>query len=277
MELHALMAGTLKLDGGSMFGVVPKTLWERYVPADENNRCTWAMRCLLVIEGDRIVLIDTGIGDKQDEKFFRHFEPNLNPGLDAELNRLGLSAEDITDVVLTHLHFDHAGGAVRRVGDKLLPSFPNARYWSHQDHWNWAMTPTLRDRASFLKENFQPIEESGQLHFLKDGESLFEGFHVRTAFGHTEAMLIPHIQYRDKTLVYLADLQPSVAHFPLPWVMAYDIRPLQTMKERAEFLDKAYSEDYVFFFEHDVQHECCSLKKERKGVEADQIFRLEDW
>ena len=259
-----------------MFGVVPKTMWGKILSPDDQNRCTWAMRCLLVEEGNRRMLIDTGMGRKQDDRFRSHYAPE-GPDILESLSALGLAPEDITDVLLTHLHFDHAGGAVIRQGDQLLPAFPKATYWSHRDHWQWAVHPSPKDRGSFLTENFLQIEASGQLQFADAGQEIIPGVRVELAFGHTEAMMIPHIRYKDRTLVYLADLQPSVAHFPLPWVMAYDIRPLVTMQERKVFLENAVEQDYLFFFEHDAVHECCSLKRTERGVTADQIFSLKEW
>ena len=276
MNLQVVHAGFLRLDGGAMFGVVPKTMWGKILSPDDQNRCTWAMRCLLVEEGNRRMLIDTGMGRKQDDRFRSNYAPE-GPDILESLSALGLAPEDITDVLLTHLHFDHAGGAVIRQGDQLLPAFPKATYWSHRDHWQWAVHPSPKDRGSFLTENFLPIEASGQLQFADAGQEIIPGVRVELAFGHTEAMMIPHIRYKDRTLVYLADLQPSVAHFPLPWVMAYDIRPLVTMQERKVFLENAVEQDYLFFFEHDAVHECCSLKRTERGVTADQIFSLKEW
>ncbi len=277
MELHAISAGTFKLDGGAMFGVVPRVLWERHIQPDANNRCTWAMRCLLVVDGERRVLIDTGMGDKQDAKFFSHFEPGGPSALDS-LQALGLAAEDITDVLLTHLHFDHCGGAVARRGDRLMPAFPRATYWSHAQHWDWAMSPNPREKASFLRENFEPLQASGQLRFVEDGGEVMPGLRVEAFYGHTEAMLVPHIAYRGHTLVFLADLQPSLAHFPLPWVMGYDIRPLVTLSERSAFLERAVERDYRFFFEHDAVNECCTLARNERGVVGPgEVFRLSEW
>jgi glyoxylase-like metal-dependent hydrolase (beta-lactamase superfamily II) len=242
---------------------------------DAQNRITWAMRCLLVEEGNHLLLIDTGVGNKQDARFFSHFEPQ-GPDLLQSLASLGVAPEDITDVLLTHLHFDHAGGAVTRQGDALLPTFPRATYWSQRDQWQWAVNPSPKDKGSFLTENFLPLEHSGQLQFAEAGQEILPGLWVETAFGHTEAMLIPHLRYKDRTLVYLADLQPSVAHFPLPWVMAYDIRPLQTMQERGAFLEKALAGDYLFFFEHDPVNECCSLQRSDRGIGAKDLFALSE-
>ncbi|MBI1192461.1 MAG: MBL fold metallo-hydrolase [Bacteroidetes bacterium] len=275
MNLQTVSAGYLKLDGGAMFGVVPKTMWSRIMEPDAQNRITWAMRCLLVEEGNRRLLIDTGMGTKQDAKFRAHFEPQ-GPDVLQSLAALGLAPEDITDVLLTHLHFDHAGGAVTRQADALVPAFPRATYWSHRDQWQWAVQPSPKDKGSFLTENFLPLEQSGQLQFAEAGQEILPGLWVETAFGHTEAMLIPHLRYKNRTLVYLADLQPSVAHFPLPWVMAYDIRPLQTMQERGVFLEKAMAEDYLFFFEHDPVNECCSLQRSDRGIGAKDLFALSE-
>ncbi len=275
MNLRTVNAGYLKLDGGAMFGVVPKTLWSRILEPDAQNRITWAMRCLLVEQGNRRMLIDTGMGTKQDAKFRAHFEPQ-GPDVLQSLAAMGLAPEDITDVLLTHLHFDHAGGAVARQGDQLLPAFPRATYWSHRDQWQWAVGPSPKDKGSFLTENFLPLEQSGQLQFVEAGHEILPGLWVEMAFGHTEAMLIPHMRYKNRTLVYLADLQPSVAHFPLPWVMAYDIRPLVTMQERGLFLEKAIAEDYLLFFEHDPVNECCSLQRSERGIGAKDVFALSE-
>lgn len=275
MEIRAIHAGLFKLDGGAMFGVVPKTLWSRRIAADANNRCTWAMRSLLVTEGDRVLLIDTGLGDKQDDKFFAHFEPH-GPTLDASLKEAGLSAEDVTDVLLTHLHFDHCGGAVRRRGERLEAAFPNATYWSHADHWAWATEPNPRERGSFLPENFAPLQADDRVRFLADGDSPMPGVTVRAFFGHTEAMLVPLIRKGEHTVAFLADLQPSIHHFPLPWVMGYDLRPLQTIAEREAFLAESLAGDYRYIFQHDAEHEACTLSEGPKGVGPGEILRVAD-
>ena len=263
-----------------MFGVVPRPLWEKKNQPDSRNRCLFAMRSLLISEGDRLILVDTGLGDKQDEKFFSFVDPH-GPKLLDSLSAAGVVPEDITDVLFTHLHFDHSGGAVRRDGDRYAPVFPNARHWSNKKHWDWAMEPSPRDRGSFLKENYQPLEQAGMMHWLEDGEELIPGLEVKCFHGHTESMLIPHIKHKGKTLVFMADMQPSLAHLPISWVMAYDLRPLTTISERTEFLKDAVDKDYVLMFEHDAFHECCTLKSEEvKGqtrLSEDQIFRLEDW
>ena len=260
-----------------MFGVVPKSLWQRVNPPDERNLCTWAMRLLLVEEGDRLVLIDTGIGDKQSERFFSHYEPHGDDSIDKSLARYGFRREDITDVFLTHLHFDHVGGAIVRKDGKLQTAFPNASYWSHEDHWYWALHPNEREKASFLKENIEPIAESGQLKLIREGDApeLFPGFDIRLSYGHTEAQMIPHIRYKGHTVVYCADSLPSAGHIPLPWVMAYDIRPLLTLDEKRNFLTEAAREGYILFLEHDKDHECCTVKMTEKGPRLDRTFPLD--
>jgi len=277
MKLYSIPSGYFKLDGGAMFGVVPKSLWQRVNPPDERNLCTWAMRLLLVEEGDRLVLIDTGIGDKQSERFFSHYEPHGDDSIDKSLARYGFTRDDITDVFLTHLHFDHVGGAIVRKDGKLQSAFPNACYWSHEDHWHWALHPNEREKASFLKENIEPIAESGQLKLIREGEvpELFPGFDIRLSYGHTEAQMIPHIRYKGHTVVFCADSLPSAGHIPLPWVMAYDIRPLVTLDEKRNFLTEAAREGYILFLEHDKDHECCTVKMTEKGPRLDRTFPLD--
>lgn len=278
MKIHVLNTGYFKLDGGAMFGVVPKSLWSRTNPADENNMCSWALRSLLIEDGKKLILIDTGMGDKQSDKFFSHYYLHGNDSLDKSLNKLGFNRDDITDVFLTHLHFDHCGGAVEWNDQKngYRPAFKNATYWSTQDHWNWAVNPNDREKASFLKENILPIQESGQLKFVeKTGDyskEIFNNFDVLFVDGHTESMMIPHIHYKNKTLVFMADLLPSVGHIPLPYVMGYDTRPLTTLKEKGIFLNKAMNEKYVLFLEHDAMNECCTLKETEKGIRLDEHF-----
>ncbi|WP_285057408.1 MBL fold metallo-hydrolase [Pedobacter ginsengisoli] len=276
MNLHTIETGLFKLDGGAMFGVVPKSLWQRSNPADANNMCTWAMRCLLIEDGDRLILIDTGIGDKQDEKFLSHYYLHGNDTLDKSLASKGFSKDDITDVFLTHLHFDHCGGAIVRIGDKLRPAFKNAFYWSNKKHWDWAVHPNEREKASFLKDNILPIQESGQLRFVEDtdGVQFHEGINIRFVYGHTDAMMLPQIRYKDKTIVYMADLLPSVGHIPLPYVMAYDMFPLQTLKEKRSFLQEAADNGYILYLEHDAVNECCTLQQTEKGIRLDQTFDL---
>lgn len=278
MNLHVINTGNFKLDGGAMFGVVPKSIWNKLNPADENNLCNWAMRCLLIEDEQRLILIDTGIGNKQDAKFFSHYYLNGDDTMDKSLAAKGFSRADITDVFLTHLHFDHCGGAITREGDKLIPAFPNATYWSNERHWEWAVNPNDREKASFLKENILPIQQSGQLKFIAEGDrALFnENISVRFAFGHTDAMMLPQISYNGRTIVYMADLLPSIGHIPLPYVMAYDMFPLTTLQEKKVFLEEAVENKYILFFEHDPVHECCDLISTEKGIRAGNAFRLNE-
>ena len=280
MNLHVINTGFFKLDGGAMFGVVPKSIWQRTIPADEYNRCTWAMRCLLIEDGDRLILIDNGIGNKQSAKFFSHYHLHGDDTLDASLKATGFSPNDITDMFLTHLHFDHCGGGVDYVGDdseRLALHFPNARYWSNADHWKWATQPNVREKASFLKENILPMQESGQLHFVDlNGNAHFSQMDVITADGHTDKQMLPKIRYKDHQIVFMADLLPSVSHIPLPYVMGYDTRPLLTMDEKRDFLNEAADKGYVLFLEHDAAHECCTVKHTEKGVRLDQTFPLKE-
>jgi glyoxylase-like metal-dependent hydrolase (beta-lactamase superfamily II) len=276
MNLHTINTGLFKLDGGAMFGVVPKSMWQKLNPPDENNMCTWAMRCLLVEEGDRLILIDNGMGNKQDDKFFGHYYLHGDDTLDKSLAEHGFSKDDITDVFLTHLHFDHCGGSIIRKGDKLRPAFKNAIYWSNEKHWEWAVNPNDREKASFLKDNILPIQESGQLQFIntEDGVEFSENMKIRFAYGHTDAMMLPQISYRDKTIIYMADLLPSAAHIPLPYIMAYDMFPLQTLKEKKAFLEEAVQNDYILYFEHDAQNECCTLQQTERGIRPGETFAL---
>ena len=277
MKLHVIHTGFLKLDGGAMFGVVPKVLWQKTNPADENNLCTWAMRCLLVEEGTRLVLVDCGIGDKQSEKFFSHYYLHGDQSLKSSIESAGFGMDEITDVFLTHLHFDHCGGALVRSGeDHIAPTFKNARYWSNRDHWQWATAPNPREKASFLKENIIPIEESGQLKWIDLEADSWDIFDIITVDGHTDKQMLPKIRYKEHTLVYVADLLPSRGHVPLPYLMAYDTRPLLTFREKQAFLQKAADEGYVLFFEHDPEAECCTLKHTEKGVRVDQVFPLKE-
>lgn len=277
MKLHAIETGLFKLDGGAMFGVVPKSIWNKTNPADENNLCTWAMRCLLIEDGDRLILVDNGIGNKQDEKFLRHYYLHGDDTLDKSLKAKGFSKDDITDVFLTHLHFDHCGGSIVREGEKLRPAFKNAFYWSNEKHWDWAVNPNDREKASFLKDNILPIQESGQLRFIadKDDVEFHEGINIRFAYGHTDAMMLPQIKYKGKTLVYMADLLPSIGHIPLPYVMAYDMFPMKTLTEKKAFLQEAADNNYILILEHDSQNECCTLKETEKGIRLNETFTLD--
>ncbi len=278
MKLHAIHTGNLKLDGGTMFGIVPKVLWSKVYPADENNFCTWSMRCLLIEEGDRRILIDNGIGTYHDEKFIRNYGLSSDELLVKALAGIGITTDDITDMFLTHLHFDHCGGSIRYNEDhtKLVPTFKNATYWVGKSHWEWAIKPNNKEKGSFLKEDILPIMESGQLQFITHEGGLFPNVDVRFINGHTEGQVIPFIRYKDKTVVFVADLFPSVAHLPVPWVMAYDVRPLVTVREKEEFLKEALEKDYILFFEHDLYHECCTLQMTEKGIREKETFTLEE-
>ncbi|HLW39990.1 MAG TPA: MBL fold metallo-hydrolase, partial [Brumimicrobium sp.] len=264
MKIYPLNTGNFKLDGGAMFGVVPKSIWSRTNQPDENNMCEWAMRAMLIEDGDRLMLVDTGIGDKQSEKFFSYYYLFGNDSLIGNLNQLGFSPDDVTDVFLTHLHFDHVGGAVERVGEnQFRPVFKNATYWSNEKHWEWATKPNAREKASFLMENILPIQESGQLKFIDRvndfTKNALPNMDVFFVDGHTESQMLPQIQYKDKTIVFVADLLPSVGHIPLPYVMGYDTRPLLTLNEKEKFLNKAADENYILFLEHDAYNECCTV------------------
>jgi glyoxylase-like metal-dependent hydrolase (beta-lactamase superfamily II) len=278
MELFTVDTGFFKLDGGAMFGVVPKSIWSRTNPSDENNLCPWAMRCLLVSDGNRLVLIDNGIGDKQDARFFSHYYLHGDASLAKSLQQLGVHPTDITDVFLTHLHFDHCGGSVKygSHGQYEL-TFPRATYWTNEDHWNWATFPNPREKASFLEENILPLQEHGVLKYLDLAtKSLFPGFDFLTMDGHTDKQMLPKMQYKGHTLVFMADLLPSVGHIPLPYVMGYDTRPLLTLQEKQQFLEEAAQNQYVLFLEHDSVNECCTVKMTEKGVRVDQTFRLDE-
>jgi len=278
MNLYSIDTGHFKLDGGAMFGVVPKSIWNKLNPADENNMCSWAMRSLLIEDGDRLILVDTGIGNKQDEKFFSYYYLHGDASIDTSLAKHGFHRDDITDVFLTHLHFDHCGGSIERRGDKLVPAFKNASFWSNEEHWEWATKPNEREKASFLKENIQPIQESGQLKFIprEEGIPFTNDFNIRFVFGHTDSMMLPQIQYKGKTIVYMADLLPSKGHIPIPYVMAYDMFPLTTLQEKKSFLQEAVENNYILFFEHDPVTECCTLQSTDKGIRVADTFRLAD-
>jgi glyoxylase-like metal-dependent hydrolase (beta-lactamase superfamily II) len=288
MKLHTINTGHFKLDGGAMFGVVPKSIWNKLNPADENNMCSWALRCLLIEDGNRLILVDNGMGNKQDAKFFGHYYLHGNDTLEGSLARLGFSKADITDVFLTHLHFDHCGGSIVSEDGLLVPAFPNAVYWSNEDHWLWATAPNDREKASFLKENILPIKESGQLQFVQvpdkglapDGRlsstPFTENISIRFVNGHTDKMMLPQINYQGKTIVYMADLLPSVGHIPLPYVMAYDMFPLTTLQEKKSFLQEAADKEYILYFEHDPENECCTLHTTDKGIRPREVFRLSE-
>jgi glyoxylase-like metal-dependent hydrolase (beta-lactamase superfamily II) len=280
MQLYSINTGYFKLDGGAMFGVVPKVIWNKLNPADDNNLCSWALRSLLIEDGNRLILVDNGMGDKQDAKFFGHYHMHGDDSLDKSLARHGFGREDITDVILTHLHFDHCGGSIIRKGDSLLPAFPNAVYWSNSRHWDWATKPNEREKASFLKENILPIEASGQLQMIdipESGQAIFsDHISIRFVHGHTDAQMLPQISYKGNTVVFMADLLPSVAHLPIPYVMAYDMFPLTSLQEKKSFLQEAVAGNYILFFEHDPVHECCTLQQTEKGIRMKEHFNMAD-
>jgi glyoxylase-like metal-dependent hydrolase (beta-lactamase superfamily II) len=278
MNLYPIETGNFKLDGGAMFGVVPKVLWNKVYPADENNLANWSMRCLLIEDGERLVLIDNGIGDKQDEKFLKHYYLNGDDTLDGSLAKLGYTPDDITDMILTHLHFDHCGGSIKYNDDKsgYELAFRNATYWTSRQQYEWAIEPNRRESASFLKENIIPIEESGHLKLIEEEGEILPNIRVKMYDGHTEGQVIPFINYHGRTIVFMADLLPSAAHIPLPWIMAYDTRPLITLEDKKSFYKEAVENDYILFLEHDLYNECCTLQVGEKGVEKAQTFKLSD-
>ena len=286
MQLYSINTGFFKLDGGAMFGVVPKSIWNKVNPADENNLCSWALRCLLIEDGNRLILVDNGNGDKQDAKFFSHYHLHGDDTLDKSLAKYGFHRDDITDVILTHLHFDHCGGTICREGDRLVPNFKNATVWSNEEHWQWATHPNDREKASFLKENILPIQENGQLKFIaiparenslnKLASATFaDSISIRIADGHTRAMMLPQIQYKDRAIVFMADLLPSQGHIPLPYVMGYDMFPMTTLDEKKNFLEEAVDNNYILFFEHDPKVECCTLQRTEKGIRPKEFFSLD--
>lgn len=301
MKLHVINTGNFKLDGGAMFGVVPKMLWSKTNPADENNMCNWTMRCLLIEDGNRLTLIDNGIGNKQDAKFYSHFFLNGNDTLEKSLKFAGFSTDDVTDMFLTHLHFDHCGGGIKFKEDNttLETVFKNATYWSNAEHWEWAIKPNPREKPSFLRENILPMQESGQLKFISQSlvqspvgsgaqevsrpleymssKQLGDNVSIMITRGHTDAMMIPHIKYKGKTVVYMADLLPSTGHIPLPYVMGYDTRPLLTLLEKEKFMSLAADEEFILFFEHDFVNECCTVQKTEKGIRLKESFTLKEY
>ncbi|MBC7757850.1 MAG: MBL fold metallo-hydrolase [Phormidesmis sp. FL-bin-119] len=279
MKLYTINAGYFKLDGGAMFGVVPKSIWQKSNPADENNLCSWAMRCLLIVDEERVILIDNGMGYKQDEKFLKHYYLHGDDTLEKSLASHGFSKDDITDVFLTHLHFDHCGGSIERNSEgSLVLAFKNATYWSNRAHWEWAVIPNDREKASFLKDNILPIQESGRLKFIEnqDGVTFTENIKIRFAHGHTDSMMLPQISYKGKTILYMADLLPSIGHIPLPYVMAYDMFPMKTLEEKKRYLEEAAENDYILFLEHDPVNECCTLQETEKGIRVKDVFKLTD-
>lgn len=283
MKLYPIEAGNFKLDGGAMFGVVPKTIWQRTNPADNNNLIDIAARSLLIENGNRLILIDTGMGNKQSDKFFGYYYRWGDFTIDASLAKHGFHRDDVTDVFMTHLHFDHCGGSIQWNKDRTgyEPAFKNATFWTDESHWQWATKPNLREKASFLKENLLPMQESGQLKFISRGKKTFLensglGFDILFVDGHTEKQMIPHIGYKGKTLVYTADLVPTVGHIPVPYFTGYDTRPLLTLKEKDLFMTSAVEKDFYLFFEHDAHHEICTLQSTEKGVRLKETFRFDE-
>tara|TARA_B110000967_G_scaffold77979_1_gene80634 strand:- start:24 stop:881 length:858 start_codon:yes stop_codon:yes gene_type:complete len=282
MKIYPINTGNFKLDGGAMFGVVPKSIWSRFNEPDANNMCSWSMRCMLIEDKDKLILIDTGIGDKQSEKFFNYFYLFGDDSLKKSIESLGFGLDEITDVVLTHLHFDHCGGAIQMnsTKERYETFFPNATYWSNEKHWKWSTEPNAREKASFLSENILPIEQSGQLKFFtRDGgitKNAFPNIDLIYMDGHTESQMLPVINYKGKKVVFTADLLPSVGHIPLPYVMGYDTRPLLTLSEKEKFLNTAVKEDYVLFLEHDYYNECCTLKNTDRGVRLNETFKFNE-
>lgn len=276
MNIYPINTGYFKLDGGAMFGVVPKSIWQNVNPADDNNMCSWALRCMLIEDGNRLILIDNGMGDKQSEKFFGYYYLHGDDSLDKSLAKYGFHRDEITDVFLTHLHFDHCGGGIRWNKDRTgyEANFKNAVYWSNSKHWDWATNPNDREKASFLKENIIPMQELGQLKFVDKDQ--FDAFEIFYANGHTDAQMIPIIDYQGKKLVFMADLLPSAGHVPLPYVMGYDTRPLLTLQEKKHFLQIAADEDYMLFLEHDPKNELISLHETEKGIRLKDTYNFHD-
>jgi glyoxylase-like metal-dependent hydrolase (beta-lactamase superfamily II) len=278
MDLYPIETGNLKLDGGAMFGVVPKIMWQKKHPTDENNLCNWAMRCLLIKDEDRLILIDNGIGEKQDHDFLRHYYLNGEDSLEKSLDKHGFKPEDVTDMILTHLHFDHCGGSIKHNDDNTayVPSFPNATYWVSKAQYEWATNPNHRESASFLKENIFPIQESGRLRLVEEEGEILPNISIRIFNGHTEGQMIPLIYYHGRTIAFVADLLPAAAHIPMSWIMAYDTRPLITLEDKKRFYKEAVPGDYILFFEHDLYHECATLEDGPRGVKVKETFKLSE-
>ncbi len=280
MTLHTIDAGNFKLDGGAMFGVVPKSFWNKLNPADENNLCSWKMRCLLVEDGNQLILVDTGMGSKQDAKWQGYYYRHGDGDLVQSIRKAGFSEKEVTDVILTHLHFDHCGGAVQWNQDrtKFKMTFPNAKYWTHSQHYDWAIHPNPREKATFFKENIMPIKEAGQLFFINDEiVPPFNSIDILVADGHTEKMLMPKIHYKNQEIVFAADTIPSMAHIPVPYVMSYDVRPLQTMEEKNELLTQAVANDWLLYFDHDPQIDCGFVSSTEKGFQIAEKGALIDF
>ena len=278
MKIYPIETGNFKLDGGAMFGVVPKTIWQKTNPADSNNLIDMSMRSMLIEDGNRLILVDTGLGAKQSNKFYSYYYLFGDFSLNSSLAKHGFHRDDVTDVFLTHLHFDHCGGAIEWNADRtiLQPVFKNAKFWSNEKHWDWAVEPNPREKASFLKENINPIKESGQLNFINNNYKDQVGFDVLFMDGHTEKQMLPMISYQGKTIVFMADLLPTIGHIPLPYVMGYDTRPLLTIKEKAAFLNEAADKEYYLFLEHDAYNELCTVKHTEKGVRLKNTHKFTD-
>lgn len=278
MKIYPIETGNFKLDGGAMFGVVPKTIWHKTNPSDSNNLIDMSMRSMLIEDGNRLILIDTGLGAKQSNKFYSYYYLFGDFSLNSSLAKHGFHRDDVTDVFLTHLHFDHCGGAIEWNADRtiLQPVFKNAKFWSNEKHWDWAIEPNPREKASFLKENINPIKESGQLNFIDNNYKDQIGFDVLFMDGHTEKQMLPVISYQGKTIVFMADLLPTIGHIPLPYVMGYDTRPLLTIKEKATFLNEAADKGYYLFLEHDAYNELCTVEHTEKGVRLKNTHKFTD-
>ena len=284
MRIYPIETGNFKLDGGAMFGVVPKSLWNKTNPADSNNMIDIAARSLLIEDSNRLILIDTGMGNKQSDKFFSYYHLWGEHSIDASLKNFGFSRDDVTDVFMTHLHFDHCGGSIQWNANRTAyePAFKNAKFWTNKEHWDWAIQPNAREKASFLKENLLPMQESGQLHFVERAENSFIknsplGFGILFVDGHTDKQMIPYIPYQGKTVIFMADLLPTVGHIPLPYVMGYDTRPLLTLHEKKLFLEEAAKEDYILFLEHDAHNELCSVQQTEKGVRLNETYNFNQY
>lgn len=278
MNLYKIETGNFRLDGGAMFGVVPKSLWNQVYPADENNLCNLSMRCLLIEAENKKIIIDAGIGNKLDDKFLSHYYLNGDYSMEKSLSANGFTFNDITDVVLTHLHFDHCGGAVSKdTNNNLYLTFPKAEYWISDAQYKWAMNPNQREKASYFRDNIQPVVESGKIHFIEKETLICPEVQLRLFNGHTDGLIIPFIQYKNKTLVYTADLLPTAAHIPASWICGFDTRPLISMEERNSFLSESVQNNYVLFFEHDIYRECCTIKETEKGIRMDKSFTLSEF
>ena len=278
MRIYPIQTGNFKLDGGAMFGVVPKSIWQKTNPADSNNMIEMGMRSLLIEDGNKLILIDTGMGNKQSDKFFGYYYQFGGYSLDTSLASHGFHRDDITDVFLTHLHFDHCGGSIQWNKNQTgyEPAFKNAKFWSNQEHWNWATHPNPREKASFLEENILPIQESGQLNFISENSFQQVGFDVLKMDGHTEKQMLPKVFYQGKTIIFMADLLPTIGHIPVPYVMGYDTRPLVTIKEKEAFLSEAADNEYFLFLEHDAYSEICTVQHTNKGVRLKETHKFKD-